>query len=91
MSRRQSQCPNGFGITQVDPGSVSFGPGGAVEAHSTGHLEDVDHDGDLDLLLHFRTQDSGIACSDTNVTLTGQTFVGSSITGSALIRTVGCR
>jgi len=31
-----------------------------TEAHSKGHIEDVNGDGRLDLMLHFRTQDTGM-------------------------------
>lgn len=41
-----------------------------------GHIEDVDGDGDLDLALHFRTQDTGIECGDTPASLAGETFSG---------------
>jgi hypothetical protein len=81
----------GFDATRVDPLSVAFGPAGATEAHGRGHSEDVDGDGDLDLLLHFRTQHTGIACGNTEATLAGQTFDGQSIVGSDSIVTVGCR
>ena len=50
----------------------------------------MDGDGDLDLVVHFRTQDTGIACGDTEVTLTGETF-GGSIEGRDSIVTTGCR
>jgi len=80
-----------FDATTVDPLSVKFGPNGATEAHERGHIEDVDGDGDLDLVLHFRTQETGIRCGDTSASLTGQTFDGQAIQGSDSIRTVGCR
>jgi hypothetical protein len=79
-----------FDATTVDPLSIEFGPNGATEAHGRGHIEDVDGDGDLDLVLHFNTQDTGIVCGDTNATLTGQTFGGTAIEGSDSIVTVGC-
>ena len=59
-------------------------------AHNSGHFEDVDEDGDLDLVLHFMTQESGIQCGDTEVSLTAETFDGQPIQGSDSIVTVGC-
>lgn len=79
-----------FDATTVDPLSVAFGPNGATEAHRRGHLEDADGDGDLDLVLHFRTQETGIQCGDTSTSLTGQTFDEQQIEGSDSITTVGC-
>jgi len=62
-----------------------------TEAHSKGHIEDVNGDGRLDLMLHFRTQDTGIQCGDTSASLTGETFDGAPIQASDSIITVGCR
>ena len=80
-----------FNATTVDPLSVEFGPQGALEAHGKGHIEDVNGDGQPDLLLHFRTQDTGITCGDTEGVLTGETFAGQAIVGSDTIKTVGCK
>jgi hypothetical protein len=79
-----------FDATTVDPMSVRFGPNGAVEAHGRGHIEDADGDGDLDLVLHFRTQSAGITCGATSASLTGMTFYGQTIQGTDSVRTVGC-
>jgi hypothetical protein len=79
-----------FDATTVDPATVRFGPGNASEAHGTGHVSDVDGDGDLDLMLHFRTQDAAIPCGATSATLTGQTFSAQAIEGSDTITTTGC-
>lgn len=80
-----------FDATTVNPMSVRFGPNGAGEVHGQGHLEDVDGDGDLDLVLHFRTPAAGIVCGATSASLTGQTFGGQSISGTDSVRTAGCR
>ena len=82
---------NTFDATTVDPASVKFGPDGAGETHGRGHNEDVNRDGRTDLVVHFRTQDTGIVCGITSVSLTGTTFSGQAIKGSASIRTVGCK
>jgi hypothetical protein len=79
-----------FDAKQVDPLSVQFGPNGASESHGRGHIEDVDGDGDDDLLLHFDVQATGIQCGDSNAILTGETFSGRAIEGSDSITTIGC-
>ena len=80
-----------FDATTVDALSVEFGPDGATESHGRGHIEDVDGDGNLDLVLHFRTQDTGIRCGDISAPLTGKTFDDAVIQGSDSIITVGCK
>jgi hypothetical protein len=80
-----------FDATLVDPRSVRFGPKGATEAHQQGHVEDVNHDGEPDLVLHFKTQATGIKCGDTSASLTGETLDGIPIQGSDAIKTVGCK
>lgn len=66
-----------FDAATIDVGTVQFGPGNAAEAHGALHLTDVDGDGDLDAVLHFRTQDAAIPCGATSVTLSGAGFTGS--------------
>lgn len=80
-----------FDATVIDPLSVTFGSQKAPEAHRRGHVEDVDGDGDLDLLLHFRIDETGIRCGDTSATFEGMTFDGQVIEGTDSIQTVGCR
>ncbi len=80
-----------FDATTVDPLLVEFGPGRAIEAHRKGHIEDVDEDGDLDLVLHFKIRETGIAYGDTKANLIAETFDGQFIEGSDSISTVGCK
>ncbi len=78
-----------FDASTEDPTTVRFGPNGAAPVHYA--LEDVDGDTDLDLILHFKTQETGIRCGDTSATLTGETTGGQVIEGSDTVNTVGCK
>lgn len=80
--------PSDFDATQVDPSTVQFGPGGAPPLHPGGHLEDVDADGDTDLVLHFRARDTGLAPGDAQACLSGQTFGGASVHGCDAVNVV---
>lgn len=77
-----------FDALQVDPATVRFGPDEAKAVRY--RVADVDHDGDADLLLFFKTRKTGIACGDTEATLTGTTNAGLAIIGTDTIGTVGC-
>ena len=63
-----------FDATIVAPLSVRFGPDEAIEVHAKGHIEDVNGDGDMDLLLHFKTHETGIIAGQSTATLTGVTI-----------------
>jgi len=80
-----------FDALQVDPMTVHFGPAGAMDTHNGAHAKDVDDDGDIDLLFHFRIPETGILCGDNSATLIGSTWDGSSISGTDFINTVGCK
>ena len=71
--------------------TLAFGRGAAPIAHLNGHLQDVDLDGIMDLVTHYLTLDTGIACGDESATLTGETLGGEPIEGTDSIQTVGCR
>jgi hypothetical protein len=77
-----------FDALTVDDESVLFGPDEAEKVHKRAHVADVDADGDLDLLLHFRTQDTGIALGDTEACLIGQTYDGIPLEGCDFINTL---
>ena len=77
-----------FDASTIDAGTIRFAPNDAEPLRY--RLEDVDDDGDWDLVLKFSTQETGIACGDTEATLTGQTFGGDQLAGTDSIKTVGC-
>ena len=79
-----------FDAASVDPSTVRFGATGMEAAPVHAALTDVDGDGDIDLILQFNTQDTGIVCGETSASLTGQTFGGQAIEGSDSIRTLPC-
>ena len=75
-------------VLTVDPATVRFGPAGAIPVNN--RPLDVDHDGDLDLVFTFREIDTGLRCGVSDVTLTGETYVGRSNVGYGTLRVVGC-
>src|SRR5688572_14969447 len=79
-----------FDATAVDPATVLFGATPIEVSPVHYALEDVDGDGDIDMVLHFVTRDTGITCGMTSASLTGAIFGGHRIEGSDSILTVGC-
>lgn len=76
-----------FDTTTIDHETVLFE--GAEELHlnkKTGlpkrHEDDVDGDGDIDLVLHFLLTETGLDCSSIEGVLTGMLFDGTPIEGS---------
>ena len=78
-----------FDATTVDHTTVRFE--GATESHRRGrqelvrHEEDVDQDGDVDLVFHFRLRDTTLDCDSTEGTLTGTTFDGVAVSSTDAI------
>jgi hypothetical protein len=67
-----------FSLAAIDPASLAFGPAGATIAREVkqNSFEDVDFDGLVDLVVQFRTSDTGIELGDTEVCLVGASVDG---------------
>lgn len=91
----------GFDASRVEPSTVTLGDGSAPEAPVArrgngaplASLQDVDGDGDRDLLLHFPIRDlvgnGDLDRTTTSLELNGETSGGTSIRGSDGVRPVG--
>lgn len=79
-----------FNATNVDPTTLRFENGSLTGAPVHASFRDVNGDRIADLVVHFKTQDTGILCGNTSVTLIGKTYDGLDIKGSDFISTVGC-
>jgi hypothetical protein len=77
-----------FDAIQVDPATVRFGP--AHAAINRYLVIDVNHDGNADMLLIFKTIETGIAECDTSAALTGNLYDGTAIEGSGSFVTRKC-
>jgi hypothetical protein len=73
-----------FDASTVDPSTVRF----ANASPAKWTIEDVDHDGDIDMLLHFKTQELGLDANSFKVSLTGMTYDGGTLMGTDSVRIV---
>ena len=79
----------GFEAQLVAPDTVLFGPADAAAVKW--HFEDSDGDGDVDMVRHSRTSESGIACGETLARLEGKTQGGEWFNGMDFVKTPGCK
>jgi hypothetical protein len=73
-----------FDATTVDPATVEF----AGAEPKRWKLADVDHDGDDDMMFHFRTQDLDLDQDSTEATLRAQINNGTIVSGTDEVRIV---
>ncbi len=64
-----------FDVTRLDPETFGFGPAGAAPAHrGGGHFADINGDGHLDFLSHYRVGETGLVPGDMEACVTGETL-----------------
>jgi len=76
--------------TKVNASTIRFGVTGTEAASVHTVLKDVDRDGDIDMVIHVRSQDARIPCGASSAVLKGQTMSGETFRGQGSLRTVGC-
>ncbi len=73
-----------FDASTIDPETILFADAEPVRWT----MEDVDDDDDMDLLLHFKTQDLNLTEESTEATLTGTTYGEQPIQGTDTVNIV---
>ena len=73
-----------FDASSIDPNTVVFAGASPLKWH----LEDVDFDGDIDLILHFLTQELDLTMDSTETTLFGETYDFQLVQGTDSVRIV---
>ena len=73
-----------YDVLEIDPVTIEFAGANPLKWA----FEDVDYDGDIDLILHFNTQELTLTEGDTEATLIGETVAGVPIEGTDSIKIV---
>lgn len=79
-----------FRANTVNPETVRFGSHGTEAKPVQVRFRDINGDRDLDMVLYFNVQDTGIQCDDRSVNLIGTTLSGQRIQGVNSITTPDC-
>jgi hypothetical protein len=86
----------GVDVEKIDVRELQFGPDGATPAHDLldldvyrDHIQDVNGDGYMDLVSHYRRKDTVLSSGETEVCLTGKLNDGSSFEACDSVRVPG--
>jgi hypothetical protein len=80
-----------FDATQVNRSTVHFGRTGVEASPVLAVLTDADDDGDLDMVVSFKTSETLIRCGTKTAVLNGSTLTGEGFRAEKAIETVGCQ
>jgi hypothetical protein len=72
----------------VNQGTLTFGRTGDEKSHTHCNTEDVDGDGDLDLVCFFNIPETGIQAGDEEAVLKGETVSGVTFAATDSISTL---
>lgn len=75
-------------LRAIDQATIGFGPAAAGIVHKSGHWEDANGDGVVDLVLHFRCGDTEIMPGDSTVCLCGRLIGGEPFIGCAAVTAI---
>jgi hypothetical protein len=75
--------------TKIDPNTLRLGMGAATNALWPWY-QDFNNDYNVDTAYTFKTQDVGVLCEDTELTLTGETYDGTPFEGTGTIDATDC-
>ena len=78
-----------FDAAEIDLGTVRFGPSKAMSTGAVG-VFDLNGDSYDDMWVSFATQDTGIVCDDTDVSVYGESYTGQTFSGIDQIATIEC-
>jgi len=82
----------GFDPYQIDVARLRLGVTGVEAApQQNSSFQDVNLDGEVDLVVNFRIPDTGMTCSTSQLVLTGQMLNGQALAGSDSVIPVGCK
>lgn len=82
----------GLDTLQIDITNLRLGITGLEAAPRKNHsYQDVNLDGEMDLMLQFRIPETGITCTTNQLLMTGQMLNGLPLTGSDIVTPVGCK
>ncbi len=87
LSTDQYYAPDIVFTTVCFGAEATPGVGDCTESHGKGHVEDVNEDWVMDLVLHYDTAEAGLTIEDTEACLTGKTVNGHYVEACAKIRT----
>jgi hypothetical protein len=86
----------GVDVEEVDVTTLEFGPDGALSAHDLtdpdvyrDHMQDVNGDGYMDLVCHYRQKLVGLLSGDTDACLTGKLHAGRPFEACDSVRVLG--